>query len=54
MWASVCIILHNLIICIKGDNFDNGWRESLVRWGMNCKPANSDTNKEPKGELKHT
>jgi hypothetical protein len=34
MWARVCIILHNLIIRIEGDNFDEIWREGLVRWGL--------------------
>lgn len=33
MWARVCIILHNLIIRIEGDNFDTDWRESLVERG---------------------
>ena len=28
MWACICIILHNLIICIKGDNSDKRWRVS--------------------------
>ena len=31
MWARVCIILHNLIIRIEGDNFDEAWREHLCR-----------------------
>ena len=53
MWAHVCIILHNLNIRIKGDNFDNRWRESLVRWGMDCKSANGDTDEEPEGELEY-
>lgn len=34
MWARVCIILHNLIIRIEGDNFDEEWREALVRTGL--------------------
>jgi hypothetical protein len=34
MWARVCIVLHNLIIRIEGDNFDEIWREGLVRWGL--------------------
>lgn len=34
MWARVCIVLHNLIIRIEGDNFDEGWRECLVRRGL--------------------
>jgi hypothetical protein len=36
MWARVCIVLHNLIICIEGDNFDERWRDGLVRAGLNC------------------
>jgi len=28
MWARACIILHNLIIHIEGDNFDSMWRVS--------------------------
>jgi hypothetical protein len=44
MWACVCIILYNLIICIEGDNFDNTWRESLVRTGLDDEcGANGDT-----------
>ena len=35
MWAHVCIVLHNLIICIKGDNFDKKWRDGLVQMGLN-------------------
>jgi hypothetical protein len=34
MWARVCIVLHNLIIRIEGDNFDGRWRECLVRRGL--------------------
>jgi hypothetical protein len=34
MWACVCIVLHNLIIRIEGDNFDEKWRECLVRTGL--------------------
>jgi len=34
MWARVCIILHNLIIRIEGDNFDETWRDGLVRSGL--------------------
>jgi hypothetical protein len=34
MWARVCIVLHNLIIRIEGDNFDEGWRECLMRMGL--------------------
>jgi hypothetical protein len=56
MWAHVCIILHNLIIHIEGDNFDKRWRESLVRIGLDHRhDANSDTDEEdePKDALKH-
>jgi hypothetical protein len=35
MWARVCIVLHNLIIRIEGDNFDARWRECLMRTGLN-------------------
>jgi hypothetical protein len=34
MWARVCIVLHNLIIRIEGDNFDERWRECLVMTGL--------------------
>jgi hypothetical protein len=34
MWTRVCIILHNLIIRIEGDNFDTDWRETLVEAGQ--------------------
>ena len=47
------LFLHNLIICIEGDNFDNQWRETLVRWGMDHEPANGDSDEEPEGELEH-
>src|SRR6266849_10340700 len=47
MWTCACIILHNLIICIKGDNFDNQWRESLVRMGLEHeREAGDDTDEE--------
>ena len=45
MWARVCIILHNLIIHIEGDNFDEVWREGLVRRGLD-RGANSDVDEE--------
>lgn len=51
MWARVCIVLHNLIIRIEGDNFDTRWRECLVRRGMDREFANGDTDEEPEGEL---
>ncbi len=34
MWARVCIVLHNFIIQIEGDNLDGRWRECLVRRGL--------------------
>ena len=54
MWACVCIILHNLIICIEGNNFDEEWREGLVRTGLGDEhSASGDTDEEdgPKGML---
>jgi hypothetical protein len=36
MWARVCIVLHNLIIRIEGDNFDREWRDGLVQRGMDA------------------
>ena len=44
MWARVCIVLHNLIIRIEGDNFDERWRECLVRAGLD--DANGDGDDE--------
>ena len=53
MWACICIILHNLIIWIKGDNFDERWRESLVRTGRDDGAnSNADENDEPEDALK--
>ena len=47
MWAHVCIVLHNLIICIEGDNFDEKWREGLMRTGLDQHSANgNDTDDE--------
>ena len=47
MWARACIILHNLIIRIKGDNFDDQWRESLMRMGLEHEhDAGDDTDEE--------
>lgn len=34
MWAHICIVLHNLIIRIEGDNFDEEWRDGLVQIGL--------------------
>ena len=47
MWARVCIILHNLIIRIEGDNFDEKWREGLMRTGLDQYSAKgNDTDDE--------
>ena len=46
MWAYVYIILHNLIICIEGDNFNEKQGESLVRTGLDYEHGASNTNKE--------
>ena len=46
MWACVCIILHNLIIHIEGDNFNEKWRESLVNIRRDHNHANGDTDEE--------
>jgi hypothetical protein len=45
MWARVCIVLHNLIIRIKGNNFDKEWRDGLVRTGLVNRRAD-DTEEE--------
>ena len=50
MWARVCIILHNLIIRIEGDNFDERWRECLVRTGLDHERGASDTDEEDEPE----
>ena len=46
MWARVCIILHNLIIRIEGDNFDEEWREHLRRVGDVGDDMNEDDGPE--------
>jgi hypothetical protein len=46
MWACVCIVLHNLIIRIEGDNFDERWREGLVRTSLDREHTNSDIDEE--------
>ena len=43
MWARVCIVLHNLIIRIEGDNFDERWRDSIVRRGLDLERADTDS-----------
>jgi hypothetical protein len=42
MWARVCIILHNLIIRIEGDNFDKEWRETLLDLGEEHASGDAD------------
>jgi hypothetical protein len=49
MWARACIVLHNLIIRIEGDNFDERWRESLVRTGRDD-GANGDADEDDEPE----
>jgi hypothetical protein len=49
MWARACIVLHNLIIRIEGDNFDERWRESLVQRGLD-RDANGDEGEEDEHE----
>jgi hypothetical protein len=52
MWARVCIVLHNLIIRIEGDNFDEEWRDGLVRTGLDHEHgADTDEEDEPGDEL---
>jgi hypothetical protein len=51
MWARVCIVLHNLIIRIEGDNFDEVWREGLVRRGLDRGADDSDEEDEPEDML---
>jgi hypothetical protein len=52
MWARVCIVLHNLIIRIEGDNFDEEWRDGLVRTGLDHeRGADTDEEDEPGDEL---
>ena len=50
MWVCICIMLHNLIIHIEGDNFDEKWRESLVRTGRDLEHANNDSDKDDEAE----
>jgi hypothetical protein len=55
MWAHVCIILHNLIIRIEGDNFDKVWRDGLVQTGLDCEHADDDDDNDDEhgDELEH-
>jgi hypothetical protein len=47
MWVHVCIVLHNLIIQIEGDNFNDKWRESLVRAGLDGTDDDTDDEDVP-------
>jgi hypothetical protein len=52
MWARVCIVLHNLIIRIEGNNFDEVWRDGLVRRGLDReRDADTDEEDEPGDDL---
>ena len=52
MWAHVCIVLHNFIICIEGDNFDHVWRDGLVRTGLDReRRGDADDEDDPKDGL---
>jgi hypothetical protein len=51
MWAHVCIVLHNLIICIEGDNFDEKWRDGLVWMGLAHEHGDMDEGDEPGDKL---
>ena len=58
MWACICIVLHNLIIQIEGDNFDSVWREGLVWRGLDLEHgggggsgADSDEEDDPADDL---
>jgi DDE superfamily endonuclease len=55
MWAHVCIVLHNLIIRIEGDNFDEVWRDGLVQTGLDHERADDDNDddNEHGNELEH-
>jgi hypothetical protein len=52
LWACVCIILHNLIICIKGDSFDEGWRECLVKTGLVNEQGDAEEEEEEEEDAK--
>jgi hypothetical protein len=52
MWVRVCIVLHNLIVHIEGDNFDKAWRDGLVRAGLDReRGADTDEEDEPQDDL---
>ena len=46
MWAHVCIILHNLIICIEGDNFNEDWREQIRETNLDRDDAYGDVDED--------
>ena len=46
MWACVCIILHNLIICIEGDNFNEDWREQIREANLDRDGAYGDADED--------
>jgi hypothetical protein len=50
MWARVCIVLHNLIIRIEGDNFDEVWRDGLVRRGLDRELAGDSGEEDDAGD----
>ena len=49
MWARVCIILHNLIIRIEGNDFNQEWRDGLMQSGLDGEHGfpNADEEDEP-------
>jgi DDE superfamily endonuclease len=52
MWARVCIVLHNLIIRIEGDNFDKKWRDGLMQEGLDSGHGGADEeDDEPRDDL---
>lgn len=42
MWAHICIVLHNHIIYIEGDNFDNNRERVAGLDGTNCDTDEKD------------
>lgn len=47
VWIRCCIILHNLIIMIEGDEEDGIWRQHLVRAGLNTGDSTDTNTDEP-------
>lgn len=45
-WACVCIILHNLIICIEANNFNKDLRKQIRGAGLDCDDTYSDTDED--------